>query len=219
MARIRSIHPDQWTDDKFVSLTPYARLFALSVRNMADDNGVFVWNPVQLKIRLFPLDNVKIDQLIGELEEHNHVYRYSIREQDYFIIRNFQKFQSPKRPTFTHPPPDKGVQLPPGYELNKADSRISPCKEGIGEDRKGGERIKTSPAPEEWINDWPNNFPDELWNWFSEEGFVKSVKEPSEWMRTETSKMIDWAIGKGERKVSWKATWKNWVRRAFDAKG
>ena len=33
MARIRSIFPNQWTDDGFVSCSPLARLLAIALRN------------------------------------------------------------------------------------------------------------------------------------------------------------------------------------------
>jgi hypothetical protein len=49
--RIRSLHPEQFTDDQFVSCSPLARLLALGVRNQSDDNGIFEWNPVKLKMR------------------------------------------------------------------------------------------------------------------------------------------------------------------------
>ncbi len=53
MARIRSIHPGQATDEDFVQCSPFARLLAIFVRNEADDHGVFKWKPVTLKMRIF----------------------------------------------------------------------------------------------------------------------------------------------------------------------
>ena len=57
MARIRSLHPGQWTDEAFVAVSPLARLLALGLRNEADDEGVFPWKPVTLRMRLLPADN------------------------------------------------------------------------------------------------------------------------------------------------------------------
>ena len=75
MARIRSIHPEQWTDDQFVTTSPLARLVALGIRNEADDNGVFEWNPIKLKMRLLPADNCDMDSLLGELLSTKQIRR------------------------------------------------------------------------------------------------------------------------------------------------
>ncbi len=54
MARIRSIHPGLWTDEAFVSLTPYARLLFMGIWTECDDMGSFEWSPLKLKMRLLP---------------------------------------------------------------------------------------------------------------------------------------------------------------------
>lgn len=58
MARIRSIHPEQFKDENFVGLSLEARLLCIGLRNYADDYGVFEWKPIPLKIEIFPMDNV-----------------------------------------------------------------------------------------------------------------------------------------------------------------
>lgn len=35
-------------------------------------------------------------------------------------------------------------------------------------------------------------------------------------LRAETQKLKDWALGKGERKADWIATWRNWIRRVYE---
>ena len=39
MAKIRPVHPDIWTDDDFVSVSPWARLLFIGLWNFACDNG------------------------------------------------------------------------------------------------------------------------------------------------------------------------------------
>ena len=117
MARIRSIHPEQWTDDQFVTTSPLARLIALGVRNEADDNGIFEWNPIKLKMRLLPADNCDVGVLLSELEATNQIWRYEVGGRHYGMIRSFQRYQKPKKPTFYYPTPS--VPLPNGYELSK----------------------------------------------------------------------------------------------------
>lgn len=103
MARIRSIHPGQWTDGAFLSCSPLARLLALALRNEADDNGVFAWNAIDLKIRLLPVDNVDIEALLSELVEHGQVQRYTVGSKSFGAIRNFRKWQRPEKPKSVHP--------------------------------------------------------------------------------------------------------------------
>lgn len=107
MARIRSLHPGQWTDEDFVSCSAFARLLALGLRNEADDNGVFEWKPVGLKMRLFPVDNLDIVSLLSELVEHDQIAQYEMNGKKYGIIRNFGKYQRPKKPNSVHPITDQ----------------------------------------------------------------------------------------------------------------
>lgn len=105
MARIRSVHPSLFTDEAFVTLCPHARLLAIGVWTECDDQGAFEWKPVTLKMRLFPVDNVDIAALLGELERHNVVKRYSVDGREYGAVRNFRRFQKPKKPKYVHPMP------------------------------------------------------------------------------------------------------------------
>lgn len=118
MPRIRSMHPGQWTDERFVTCSPLARLLAIGVRNEADDNGIFEWKPLTLKMRLFPADNCDVSEMLAELVETEQVFRYRVGNREYGIIRNFTKFQSPKKPSFYHPVPD--CPLPDGYALHSS---------------------------------------------------------------------------------------------------
>jgi hypothetical protein len=105
MARIRSTFPGQWTDEEFVECQPLARLLILALRNEADDQGVFEWKPLGLKMRLMPADNVDVGELLAELEEHSHVKKFTANGKAYGAIRNFVKYQRPKKPTKLHPLP------------------------------------------------------------------------------------------------------------------
>ncbi|MCW2243599.1 DnaA N-terminal domain-containing protein [Azospirillum canadense] len=105
MARIRSTLPGQWTDEDFVECQPLARLLAIGLRNEADDQGVFEWKPVTLKMRLMPVDNVDMRTLLADLEEHRQIKRFEVDGKVYGAIRNFVKYQRPKKPSKVHPLP------------------------------------------------------------------------------------------------------------------
>jgi hypothetical protein len=103
MARIRSIHPGQTKDSDFVELSFPARLLAIFIRNWCDDQGVFEWKPKQLKMEIFPADNIEIDPLLSELIAHKQVMSYELDGRHYGAVRNFGDWQRPKKPNRVYP--------------------------------------------------------------------------------------------------------------------
>lgn len=102
MARIRSIHPGFFTDEAAVTLSPFARLLLIGIWTECDDQGAFEWKPVTLKMRLLPVDNVDVAELLEELSAANVVMRYEHRGKYYGLVRNFRLYQRPKKPNSTH---------------------------------------------------------------------------------------------------------------------
>jgi hypothetical protein len=149
MGRIRSVHPEQWTDEVFVTCSPLARLLALALRNEADDNGIFEWNAAKMKIRLLPLDNCEVVKLLSELSSTNQVFSYEVDGKRYGIIRSFQRFQNPRKPSFKYPVPAE--PLPYGYAFNDMYSPTGaepvPNEDGkvVPKERRGEEGKKESP--------------------------------------------------------------------------
>lgn len=103
MSRIRSIHPGQWTDEDFVECSFPARLLAISLRNEADDNGIFEWRPTRLKMRIFPADALDVAELLDELAARSIVMKFEAAGRAYGAIRNFRVFQNPRSPKAEHP--------------------------------------------------------------------------------------------------------------------
>jgi hypothetical protein len=103
MARIRSTHPGQWTDEDFVELSFPARLLAIAIRNHADDHGVIAWNPKTIKMQTFPADNVDVVSLLQELLDRNILRKEAHSGKEYGYIRNFARWNRTQKPSFTHP--------------------------------------------------------------------------------------------------------------------
>lgn len=103
MSRIRSIHPGLWTDEEFVTLSPLARLLFMGIWNECDDKGIFEWKPLTLKMRLLPGDNADVAALMAEIEQIGAIRRYQVDGKSYGAVRNFCKFQRPKKPNDIHP--------------------------------------------------------------------------------------------------------------------
>lgn len=107
MARIRSTHPEQWCDEDFVELSFPARLMCIALRNFCDDKGIFEWKPKKLTMQIFPADAVDCTALLEEMASLNIVRRFEVDGRAYGAVRNFRKFQRPKKPNSIHPADDE----------------------------------------------------------------------------------------------------------------
>jgi hypothetical protein len=90
-----------------VEMSLAARLLFIGVLNECDDQGVFIWKPSQLKMRLLPSDNVKVSDLLEELTKAGFVRQYSVNGGSYGAVRHFREFQRPKKPNAVHPMTDE----------------------------------------------------------------------------------------------------------------
>lgn len=158
MARIRSVHPGFFTDEDLVAVSAYARLFYLGLLTECDDGGVFEWKPTGLKIRILPNDAVDPSRLLDELVAARRVMRYEMSGRQYGAVRNFARYQRPKKPNFIHPntpesrtwvgltapssEPEEveGPQVPPKEEKSSQ-------MEEVGRRVGGGDKPKGAAAP------------------------------------------------------------------------
>jgi len=105
MARIRSLHPGLFTDENYAVLSFPARELLKGLWVDSDDNGIFEWKPLSLKMRIFPADNVDVVALLAELETA-WVRRFEVAGRVYGACKNFCKYQRPKKPKTVHPLPE-----------------------------------------------------------------------------------------------------------------
>jgi uncharacterized phage protein (TIGR02220 family) len=102
MARIRTIKPEFWTDEKIVQLPLQTRLFFIGLFNFADDFGAFEDKPDQLHYQIFPGEQgfdgaAELDLLLAaELIEKGINAETG---DEIFKITNFEKHQKVDRPT------------------------------------------------------------------------------------------------------------------------
>ena len=120
MARIRTIKPEFWTDEKIVELSPFSRLLFIGLWNFADDEGRMVFSLGRIKMQIFPGDSLDISELFGEIRG-KLVEIYTIDNIEYLQITGFSRHQKidkrmsskypappipPDSPRFTPTPPD-----------------------------------------------------------------------------------------------------------------
>jgi hypothetical protein len=151
MARIRSIHPFIFTDEAFVSISPLARVFYIGLLTDADDNGVFEWKPLQLKMRILPAETSTVEPLLEELVGVDLIRPFDSAGKKLGGLRHFCKWQRPKKPTGKHPIP---VEHRTYVGLNPDGSRpkASQDDEVTGEAGAGGEPVPHSHGTEPEIS-------------------------------------------------------------------
>jgi hypothetical protein len=109
MARIRSIHPELFTDEAYMALSlvsPVACMALPGLWTHADDQGVFEWKPLTLKARILPALAVDFADILAAMAEADLVKRFEDDGRPYGAIRNFVRFQRPKWPKILFPLPN-----------------------------------------------------------------------------------------------------------------
>jgi hypothetical protein len=162
MARIRSVHPGFFKDEDLLSVSMAARLLFLGLGTEADDKGVFEWKLITLKINIFPLDNVDMASLLGELEGANAVRMFETGGKKYGAIRNFQRYQRPKKPNDIHPITDE-IRIFVGSRTDGSelvthqygtDGEKSPQMEDGGGSKEGSVRVSNETLTLASESDW-----------------------------------------------------------------
>ncbi|MCD6449881.1 MAG: hypothetical protein J7L34_05170 [Thermotogaceae bacterium] len=124
MARIRTIKPDFFIDDKIGSLSFEARLCFIGLWCLADDYGTINMHPLAIKGQLFPFNpEVDIEKCLEELEKLELIIRYGPNNR-YIFIKNFLKHQQINRPSKHRqaPPPEEFGINSDNYETVSEDS-------------------------------------------------------------------------------------------------
>lgn len=109
MARIRTIKPEFWTDEKIVECSFEARLMFIGMFNFADDKGNLVRSPKRIKMQIFPADMIDCEPLIKELSQAGLISEYSVSGVEYIHIDGFSKHQKINRPSATTIPTPEDV--------------------------------------------------------------------------------------------------------------
>ena len=97
MARIRTIKPEFWEDEKIGKIPIPCRLFFIGCWNFADDFGVIKGNAALLKSQIFPYDeNLRVSEIkkwIDSLVDARMLVPIIHAEESYYFIRTFRSHQ------------------------------------------------------------------------------------------------------------------------------
>lgn len=214
MARIRTVKPEFWTDDRVGECSPTTRLLFLATWNFADDHGNLERSSKQLKAQAFPYDPIDCEPLLQELMLVGLLIEYEAGGKKYLHIKGFdvhQKIEKKGKPR--HPLYEESLRIRGGVgEPSPGSCGLFSGREGKGS-RKGsvgGESARTARSPT--ATRLPDDF--ELTESRRTAARAEGVDPDREFARFRDYWRA--ASGANSRKHDWEATWRNWCRKAAD---
>lgn len=93
MARIRSVKPEFWIDEKIVELPMAARLLFIGLWNFADDQGYIDDKPRRIKMQVFPGDDIEVEPVLDVLVASGLLVRYDSPVGPVLHVRNWDRHQ------------------------------------------------------------------------------------------------------------------------------
>jgi hypothetical protein len=127
MARARSIKPGFFRNADLTDVPFEGRLLFIGLWTMADRAGRMEDRPKQIKMELFPADDVDCDLLLDLLASIGMIERYNVNGTKYLQVNNFSKHQNPHKDEKASIIPLKTVPAP--CELGTS-TVPAPCKVG-----------------------------------------------------------------------------------------
>jgi hypothetical protein len=155
VARIRSIKPEFWTDEKVVELDFADRLLFIGLWNFADDQGYLDLRPKRIKMQVFPGDEYDVVAGLRRLWESSLVALYASEANLIVHIIGWDKHQrvsNPARERFQADDLRKLDEWTTTLPRPREDSRV------LGKGREG----KGSSSSSEVADATPDAEPDRL---------------------------------------------------------
>ena len=206
MARIRTIKPEMFTDEKLTECSLSARYLFSGLFCFADDMGNLERSAKRIKMQIFPADNIDAEPLLQELLAHGVITEYSVSGKLYLHIQGFAKHQRINRPsTPIHPIYEESLRTHQGLTEDSLPEKEKE-KEKDKKDKPNGLSKKGTRLDADF------ELPDEWKVWARDQTIWPDIV-----ILREFEKFRDYWIaksGSGATKLDWAATWRNWVRTA-----
>lgn len=225
MARARNIKPGFFRNADLAELPISARLLFIGLWTLADRAGRLADKPKQIKMEVYPADEVDVCELLDGLAELGLIQRYAVDGERFIQVTNFSKHQNPhcKEPASSIPALESTVQaqcehgastvqavLIPDSGFLITDTTVSE-REQAAPDAPGVEsepQRKTSGTPKRACQ-LPEDFePDETATALAAElgGGVC--------IRIELPRFRDYHAARGKPMKDWQAAFRTWLRNA-----
>lgn len=146
MARIRTIKPEFWQDERLATLPRDTRMLFIGLWNLADDHGRLRGHPSFIQGQVFPYDHdIDIPNSLEQLELAGRIVQYRRDGQRFIWIRKFSEHQKMDKRT------DSKLPEPTAQETEcPAEKLAEPAEKGAlewkGREGKGKEQGKEPEA-------------------------------------------------------------------------
>lgn len=145
MARIRTIKPEFWDDEKLATIPRDARLLFIGMWNFSDDYSVVKGHPSWLRNKIFPYDDIKqavFNEWLECLVRIRAIIPFDHNGEKFFYIRTFKDHQNINRPSAMRNPEAPQDILESNHSLFtegslSPPSRLPAVREGKGKGREG----------------------------------------------------------------------------------
>lgn len=201
MSRIRTIKPDLWTSEEFVSLTPMARILYIGMWNFCDDAGIYPASAKTLKMQVLPGDLVAFDQVqayVQEMLDQRMLLEFEGSDgKTYWKVVSWETDQKIDRPVYRYPTPNSSNHRRALGAYSSSPRRAlgeQTPPEGNGREGKGKEGREGEDAPANFSkniiapNAVPN--PDGLPSKTSE--FDATLEKVENWARSNADAVKGW---------------------------
>lgn len=218
-----------------------ARLLFLGLETEAFDDGVFVYQPVTLKARIFPADSIDVNELLEELEGLDMIRRFESGGRQYGVIWDFLRRQRPKKPNSSNIPlgselatfvgttgrqqSGTGSEPAPHQSGNDDEAVLDRCRngseipsqreEGKGNGKGNGTQGDAIASPDRPAATTIRRYmePDAIPTEEDRRYALEAVGMTPEQLDQQWRQFVDWNIARGAASTDWRMNWKSWCDR------
>jgi hypothetical protein len=153
VARIRTIKPSFWTDEKIGCLSRETRLTFLGlISAMADDDGRLKGNARIVRGAVYPFDDditaAEVETHLSQLADAGRIVRYRIAGDDFIQIANWYRHQKIDRPSRSLFPAPEGEQISDSSNVRRAlDESTSNVRRSFALEVEGSGGVVEGNAP------------------------------------------------------------------------
>ena len=219
--RIRTIKPQFWTSKTVGELSAYARLLFIGTWNLADDDGILLWDVDYLKGQLFTYDkHLPVAKYMKELTDKKLVITYQSSDNqstnNYAIVRSFVNHQSINRPTpsnLPHPPENLLQEIVSKFNENSVSNHGNINEDSPLERNKERNKERSITQTEEiYVKDDKEKY-GQFKNVFLSTEELNALKEkfPNDW-NERIEKLSEYIAGHGKKYKSHYAVILGWAR-------
>lgn len=172
MPRNRMIKPQFWDDSKIAKISRDARLLYIGMWNFCDDLGIIRADVVWLKSKIFPFDQIQIQQfekICQEILRNGFISLFSYRNEKFYYLPKFSLHQKINKPNF------EDVNVPKGILFKNLDKITEQSRINHGLITE-----QSIPKIEEEVEEENNNIPPII-PLIGDEEILQKQKELSDW--------------------------------------